>query len=78
MFLIVPNFDFPSQELKETENRVLITERILLHTLCFDLQVTHPYQEALQIVKTKLKRKCPFKILIRVIKFSHINSFYPQ
>lgn len=40
------------QDAKDIENKVLLAERILLHTLCFDLQITHPYKFCIEKVKS--------------------------
>jgi hypothetical protein len=37
---------------------ILLAERILLQTLCFDLQIVHPYKACLE--KIRLKFKCEF------------------
>lgn len=48
---------FIFKEIKDTENKVLVAERIVLQTLCFDLQVMHPYNEAIKKLKhLKCKR----------------------
>jgi len=39
-------------------NKILLAERILLQTLCFDLQIAHPYRAILQKSRDKLKREC--------------------
>jgi hypothetical protein len=41
------------------ERSVLLSERILLQTLGFDLNVQHPYQYFRQIIGRELKRECP-------------------
>lgn len=46
-------------DLKETEKKVLVAERILLQTLCFDVQVTHPYADSYKKIKNSLK--CEYK-----------------
>jgi hypothetical protein len=38
-------------------NKILLAERILLQTLCFDLQLVHPYRACLDKIKDKLKCK---------------------
>jgi hypothetical protein len=42
------NFD---ADPKEIETKVLVAERILLQTLCFDVQVTHPYVDAMKKIR---------------------------
>jgi len=42
---------FALQEDKELKNKILLVERILLSTLCFELQVHHPYKECFQKIK---------------------------
>lgn len=50
------NIDFvASQQFKDTEKEVLLSERILLQTLGFDLNVVHPYQFFRQIIGKDLK-----------------------
>ena len=39
-------------------NKILLAERILLQTLCFDLQIAHPYRAILEKIRDKLKREC--------------------
>ena len=39
------------QDLKDVEREVLIAERILLQTLCFDVQIIHPYVGTLNKIK---------------------------
>jgi hypothetical protein len=52
---------------------ILLAERILLQTLCFDLQIVHPYKACLE--KIRLKFKCEFfvsssfKLVISGISF---------
>lgn len=36
-------------------NKLLLAERILMQTLCFDLQLIHPYKICLDKIKDKLK-----------------------
>jgi hypothetical protein len=43
------------QEFKDMERDVLLAERILLQTLGFDLNITHPYQYFRQIIGRDLK-----------------------
>ena len=38
-------------------NKILLAERILLQTLCFDLQLVHPYRTCVENMNEKLKRK---------------------
>ena len=38
-------------------NKILLAERILLQTLGFDLQLTHPYRACLDKIKDSLRRK---------------------
>ena len=46
-----------SQECQEMPNKILLAERILLQTLCFDLQLVHPYRTCVDKMNEKLKRK---------------------
>ena len=46
-----------SQECQEMPNKILLAERILLQTLCFDLQLVHPYRTCVEKMNEKLKRK---------------------
>lgn len=46
------------------ERDVLLAERILLQTLGFDLNVTHPYQYFRQIIGKDLKGKLFFLFLL--------------
>ncbi len=38
-------------ETKDVTNKILLAERILLQTLCFDLQVVHPFSHLLDLIK---------------------------
>ena len=40
-------------------NKILLAERILLQTLCFDLQLVHPYRACLDKIRDKLKPYIP-------------------
>mmetsp|Transcript_10620 Transcript_10620/g.10263 ORF Transcript_10620/g.10263 Transcript_10620/m.10263 type:complete len:247 (-) Transcript_10620:385-1125(-) len=46
-------------EVVEFPNRILLSERLVLQTLCFDLQIIHPYKLALDKIKDKLKVYIP-------------------
>lgn len=39
------------QDFKEVETKVLLAERLLLHTLCFDVEVSHPYRDCFVKIK---------------------------
>jgi cyclin T len=42
----------PSEtEIRDIENKILIAERLLLQTLCFDLKIDHPYRSCLQKIR---------------------------
>ena len=53
------------------ERDVLLAERILLQTLGFDLNVTHPYQYFRQIIGKDLKGK-PFFLFLLFICYVFI------
>ncbi len=39
------------KETKEVTNKMLLVERILLQTLCFDMQIVHPFSPLLDLIK---------------------------
>lgn len=47
-----------SADFKEVETKVLLAERLLLHTLCFDVEVSHPYRDCFVKIKN-LKTHIP-------------------
>ena len=38
-------------ETKEVTNKILLAERILLQTLCFDMQIVHPFSPLIDMIK---------------------------
>jgi hypothetical protein len=59
-------------ELKSTQDKILVAERILLQTLEFDLQINHPYGNCMDLLKS-LKLSFPNEETRKEVRQSALN-----